>query len=141
MSLKRTLFDSTDFEKKFADLVKNTIPELLEEGLEGAINKLKLDCDDIQPRTPHGKGDLKSDVEFQVKRKLKEIVAALIFKKPYAAYQHRGERYDGTHKIRPYPVGYKETGSGANFLTEKLANRGDIYMKKVEEEILKGGGK
>lgn len=37
---------------------------------------------------------------------------AVVYEKPYAAYQERGERYDGTHKVKRYTT----PNTGKNYL-------------------------
>lgn len=59
------------------------------------------------------------------------FVAVVGFNTPYAAYQHEGERRDGTRKVQ----NYSHSGTGAKFLERKMAENFDDYQAIVGREI------
>lgn len=61
------------------------------------------------------------------------ITGTVAFNTPYAAYQHEGERQDGTHKVQ----NYKHSGTGAKFLEKPLFENAKGYMGVVSREIRK----
>lgn len=60
-----------------------------------------------------------------------KIVGAVIFGTPYAAYQHEGVRYDGSHVVKNYTT----AGTGPKFLESKLFHNTDKYLGIIAEEI------
>lgn len=63
----------------------------------------------------------------------KTMSASVGFNTPYAAYQHEGERQDGSHKVE----NYKHSGTGAKFLEKPLFENAKDYMGVVSREIRK----
>ena len=59
------------------------------------------------------------------------ISVSVGFNTPYAAYQHEGQRDDGTHQVE----NYTEPTSGAKFLEKPLIENKDDYIKIVQAEI------
>lgn len=59
------------------------------------------------------------------------FVAVVGFNTPYAAYQHEGERADGTRKVE----NYSHSGTGAKFLERKMAENFDEYQAIMGREI------
>ena len=60
-----------------------------------------------------------------------ETVASVIFNTPYAAYQHEGQRPDGSHVIRRWTM----TESGTKFLEAKLLAHSLEYFQFVASAI------
>lgn len=63
------------------------------------------------------------------------IESTVGFNTPYAAYQHEGERADGTHKVE----NYSHSGTGAKFLEQKMSTKRNRYMGIVAKNM-RGGG-
>lgn len=60
-----------------------------------------------QPSTPFKGGDLRE----QVDKRVDGLEGTITWKVPYASYQERGKRYDGSHVVRHYTT----PGTGKNF--------------------------
>jgi hypothetical protein len=58
------------------------------------------------------------------------------FDMPYAAYQHAGQRSDGTRVVQKYT----EPGAGKEFLTKKLQQFGKVYLYLVADYIRRRSG-
>lgn len=130
MSSKFT-FDTKKFSKDFKVLTLLKYPKATESGIRTALMKLKLDADNISPKTPHRGGDLKATTSIKTKIKAKDIEGTLTFEMPYAAYQHAGMRADGSYKI----VNYKGGGTGAGFVSKKMVRFYKKYMKIIVLKI------
>ena len=124
---KQFTFDTKQFSKDFNKLTLKKYPQAAEKGIRIALGKLKLDADNIVPKTPHKTGNLKAKTKIKVKTTLKETYGILTFRMPYAAYQHAGIRFDGSHKI----LKYVEPGTGAGFVSKKMARFNKKYMNII----------
>lgn len=126
--------DFSDFNKKFADIVQRAAPESTKIGVREALQELKLDTDNIPPRTPHKEGHLRgSGKVHEVKIMGKEIFGDLTFggtgvgfDVPYARRWHEAE---------PGTVVWSETGVGPKFLESKMVRFKNKYMKIIAEVI------
>lgn len=61
------------------------------------------------------------------------ITGTVGFNTPYAAYQHEGERQDGTHKVQ----NYTHSGTGAKFLEKPLFENAQDYKAVVAKALRK----
>jgi len=61
------------------------------------------------------------------------IVAVVGFNTPYAAYQHEGQREDGSHVVQ----NYSHSGTGKKFLERKLFENRDDYIAIAAAEVKK----
>lgn len=59
------------------------------------------------------------------------ITAVVGFNTPYAAYQHEGQRKDGSRVVK----NYTHSGTGKKFLERKLINNADDYIKIAADEV------
>jgi hypothetical protein len=73
------------------------------------------------------------DQLIPVKDLPKVMTASVGYNTPYAAYQHEGERKDGTQKVE----NYQHTGTGAKFLEKPLFENSKDYMAILSREIRK----
>ena len=112
------------------------------------LNTLRLQARDISPTVPHDKGILRGDVkgdsspETIVNTMVTLVEGVLVYRAPYAAYQHEGMRRDGSHVV----VHHSEPGSGTKFLEAKLA-RADLRLdilrvmgEVIKKDVAAGGG-
>lgn len=90
---------------------------------------------DIEARSkmevPHDKGPLKASGHH---RRLAPLKYQIYFNKEYAAYQHEGQRRDGTHKIRRHSKPDKKT----HYLkdpAELIVGRAESYLRAAAKRI------
>lgn len=77
-----------------------------------------------------------------------DVVTAVVgFNTPYAAYQHEGQRKDGSHMVKTYGAGKNKkkgimgpTGTGKKFLEKKLFDNEDAYVAVVAAEVKRAMG-
>lgn len=145
--------DVSDFDKKFTRIVETTIPEILAEGLFKAGGMLLRDAIKDPPRAPHLTGELWRHQQVNkpvTSRDSIEVDAG--FNIVYAAYQHEGQRKDGTHVVKQYstgrtlkskrgksvpervPAGSSEFGK--KFLSTKMSVNREKYMTFVAQYCL-----
>lgn len=110
--------DASKFEKEFKDLDKKFRGKYGEEAMIKALQALKIDADTITPTVPKEIGTLRSDVIFEVKNKIGQIVGELIWNQKYAARLHEA----------PNGWNWTEPGSGPDYAGSKLEKRGDKYL-------------
>lgn len=120
--------DLKDFEKKFNDIVKNTIPELARMGLFQAGAQLLRDAIIEEPRAPHKTGALWRSQKIEVSHDKIEVKAG--FNIEYAAAVHE----------RPKKGEWTLPGSGPKFLESKLVKNKLKYMR-ITAEVIKNKGK
>lgn len=119
--------DFSDFNKKFADIVKRAAPESAEIGLREAGQQLKLDADNIPPRTPHKEGFLRGSGEVsKVEAMGKTIGITVSYDKPYA------RRW---HEVEPGTIKWSEPDVGPKYLESKMVRFKNKYMKIIAEVI------
>lgn len=138
------ILNSTDFDGKFKEIVENTMIGKLGKGLFIAGATLIRDAIKESPRAPHRMGNLWRSQ--QVNKPIKEwesIVVEAGFNLVYAAYQHEGKRKDGSHVVKNYSVSRTEmkpageTEMGPKFLSKKMADHRQVYMKITADYCLK----
>ena len=98
-----------------------------DDGLREAIQELKNDADNKEPRTPHLHGDLRGEYTITRVKLTKGNISSidLIFEMPYA------ERW---HEAVGLSINWSETGVGPKYLEAKMAR----YCKKYNEIIAAG---
>lgn len=62
-----------------------------------------------------------------------EIRGTVAFKNEYAAFQHEGQREDGSHKVE----NYSHAGTGTKFLEGKVSGNRDDYLQTVADAATK----
>lgn len=111
--------------------IKDNIPALVIKTKANAVAFLRIACDVLvetaEPRTPKDKGNLRRDTLKQVLG----LKGQVRWRKEYAAYQERGRRFDGTHKVRKYST----PGTGSHF-AEDAAKK---IPKKTHEIAVRAG--
>ena len=126
------------FEKTFFPLVEKKIPKSTQKGLTNAAFELLRDADHEAPQTPTMLKDLKGSRKIE-KPKIKsgEISIEVGYTSVYAAYQHEGERKDGTHKVKNYTTDKGASQPGPKFLQTKMVRHKKKYIEIVALTIEK----
>jgi len=133
--------DFSQFEKDFNRIVKNVIPKEAGRGLFKAGNALLDDAVYVPPQTPKISDDLRgSKAVNEAKVTNGQISVEAGFNIEYAAYQHEGERKDGSHKIEKWTTTKGATSPGIKFLESKAAMFKNKYMEIAAKHI-KGSAK
>jgi len=152
--MKNISFDTSDFDKKFKQLMKNAIPELVEKGLGKAMLDLMNDCVMEVPTVPLKEGFLRGSASVFVQNTLVatgeglsgakagkantshaegiglgKYVGVIGFNVPYAAKMHEGVDFH-----------FSEPSSGPKYLESKLITKKNVYMRVIAETIKEGGG-
>ncbi len=133
MTAKYTM-DFTDFNKKFTEIVKHAVPDSAAKGVREALQQLKLDADNVPPRTPHKEGHLRGSGRVgKVSIKKKEISGSIRiggktvrFNVPYAARWH---------EVEPGTINWSEPDVGPKYLESKMIMFKEDYMKIIAEVI------
>jgi hypothetical protein len=76
---------------------------------------------------PHDKGLLQNSGMIEDVSKLESIVG---YNKEYAAYQHEGRRFDGTHVIKNYQRGRK-----GKYLEDPIKNNLSVFNRILGERL------
>ena len=105
--------DRSDFQKKMKSFEKKH-PSIMERILIQTGDQVVIDANEIPPKTPHDKGELRSEVSVKA---LKNHLIMIWFMMVYAARHHEADP----------PFNWKETGVGAKFLEKKLLTLGKKY--------------
>lgn len=146
-------FDTSDFDRKFNQLMKTAIPALVEKGLGRAMLDLMNDCVMEIPTVPLREGFLRGSASIFVQNvliatgeglpmakagkantshtegiELNKYVGVIGFNVPYAAKMHEGIDFHFT-----------EPSSGAKYLESKLITKKNHYMQVVANTIKEGG--
>jgi hypothetical protein len=143
-------FDTSDFDKKFKEIVKRTIPVLVEKGMGKAALQLLNDCVMEVPTVPIKEGWLRGSGSVFVQNKLigessfgkpgranmeysesigeHQFVGLVGFNTSYAARLHEGIDFHFT-----------EPSSGAKYVESKLMRNKDRYMEIIANAIKEGG--
>lgn len=130
--------DFTAFNKDFFPLVGKKIPNsAADPGLVNAAFELLKDADDEAPQTPFKKSGLRGSRKVEDPKITKnEISIRAGYKSKYAAYQHEGQRKDGTHKVKKYTT-KRVSQPGPKFLQTKMVRHKKKYIKSVALSIEK----
>jgi hypothetical protein len=95
------------------------------------------DSNNKAPRIPHDEGTLQSTGSATVRREGNEIIGEVAYNSPYAAYQHEGQRADGTHVVTEYS---KSDGRGPKFLETALFENVAARLARIASRVRKGLG-
>ena len=115
--------DFTEFNKKLSAIIKNVPPDDVSVGMREALQELKLDADNVPPRTPHLEGHLRASGKVQkIKITTKEISGELTYDAPYA------KRW---HEVEPGTIKWSEPDVGPKYIESKVVK----FMKKYLEII------
>ncbi|MCK4829208.1 hypothetical protein KA005_76500 [bacterium] len=138
MTRKTGLYlDSSEFDKKFYDLVEKAIPEDARDGSFKAMNKVLRDSIELPPQAPKLIGDLwgstAGTVKVETKRKKISVSGGFNIK-----YAHRH------HEVPPGTYDYTLTKGaiqpGPKFMQSKMARYAKKYMQIVADAIRRRGG-
>lgn len=128
--------DSSEFDKKFYELVQRAIPEDARKGLYEAMNEVLRDSIELPPQAPKEIGDLWGSTADTVKveTKGKEIIVSGGFNIKYAHRHHEVE--PGTYD---YTVDKGATQPGPKFMQSKMVRYAKKYMEIVASAIRRRG--
>ncbi len=129
-------FDSSDFDKKFEQLVKNAIPDDARDGLFKAMNEVLRDSIELPPQAPKEIGDLWGSTAGTVKVETKHDLLSVSggFNLKYAHRHH--EVPPGTYK---YTMDKGAKQPGPKFMQSKMARYARKYMEIVADAIRRRG--
>ena len=128
--------DSSEFDKKFKQLLTAGIPGDAQKGLFKAMNELLSDSIKKPPQAPKNIGDLwgstAGTVKVETKYKLLSVRGGFNIK-----YAHRHHEVPpGTYK---YTITKGASQPGPKFMQSKMARYGKKYMGIVAETIRRRG--
>ena len=128
--------DSSEFDKKFGQLVKNKFPGDASKGLDAAMNEVLRDSIELPPQAPKDIGDLWGSVAGTVKVIVKYAMLYVIggFNIKYAHRHHEAE--PGTFE---YTVTKGARQPGPKFMQSKMALYRNKYMQIVADVIKRKG--
>ena len=124
--------DFTDFDKKFADVVKSAVPGAGEHGIRLALDELKNDADNIPPRTPHLEGHLRGSGRVV---NVKNVPGELSGELRYGGVEYDVPYAHRWHEAEPGTVKWSEPGVGPKYLESKLARYMKRYAAIIAEAI------
>ena len=103
-----------------------------DDGLREAIQELKHDADEVQPRTPHLHGDLRGEYTISGVKltKGRRSSITLVFEMPYAERWHEAVGLNITWSE-------EETGVGPKYLESKMSRFGKKYIAIIGADINK----
>jgi hypothetical protein len=147
------VFDASDFNKKFGNIIKTAIPALVEKGLGRAMLDLMNDCVMEVPTVPLKEGWLRGSASIFVQNKfvadstslpmaragkaiksyIENIMAGnfvglIGFNTSYAAKLHESVGYH-----------FSEPSSGPKYLESKMISKRSVYMADIANTIREGG--
>ena len=165
MAKSEFTIDLSEFEKLFNRATVQLVPDAAERGLGAAGLQLERDSAMQPPTVPQLDSTLRGSASVFVQNKLLpesvgaikgskpgqhatdhkeplkkgEMVAVIGFNSPYAAYQHEGQRQDGSHVVKQYSD-TEGSQPGPKFLETPLSDNREQYMGRVAHEIKKALG-
>lgn len=128
--------DFSKFDKEMDRIMKQAAPSAIENGVRQALQELKLDADNVEPRTPHLEGHLRASGKVHdVKKELREIFGEI-------TYGGKGVGYDVPyahrwHEAEPGTVNWSEEGVGPKYLSSKLTAFAKKYMEIIATVVRK----
>lgn len=131
MKTQMTL-DTRDFEKKFLKFALRTFPDLVAKGERHAGEEIKIDADNVSPRTPHlegmlrGSGKVIPDANPWGKNKIEVMI---VYDMPYATKWHEADTTS---------VQWSEPGVGSKYLESKLSRFKNKYIAIIVADIKRG---
>lgn len=137
---KALYFDFSDFDKNFHAIVKEVGEKLAGEALFTAGQGLLDEAENIPPQVPQKTGVLRaSRIILPPETSEGRIEVRAGYNKEYAAYQHEGERKDGTHKVKNYTTDVV-TQPGAKFIEAKIVGLGPRLLAIMTDYIRRKAG-
>lgn len=132
--------ESADFEKNFEAFVRAAGQEAAARGLFTAAQAVLTAADDEIPQTPYLHGDLRASRQvLQPEITAEKIAVTFGYNSEYAAYQHEGQRKDGSHVVKEYTT-TRVPSPGAKFLQKKMAGNTRRFMAIVVDHIRRSTG-
>jgi len=137
--------DMREINEGIQSILVGAIPDAASEGLYEVGKVLLKDAVEVEPKVPVGhyraKAGKRTGVGGQLKQSAKierESDGNVIvgFNMPYAAYQHEGQRSDGSHVVQ----NWTEPGAGKEFIKKKIEMYLPTYLKFLADFIKKKGG-
>jgi hypothetical protein len=144
------VFDKSDFDKKFKDIIRRAAPELIETGLGRASLQLMNDCVMEVPTVPIKEGWLRGSGSVFVQNKLvhestfgkagmantdhsenlgpRDFVGVVGFNTPYASRLHEGLTFH-----------FSEPSAGPKYMESKMMRNKERYMQIIANAIKEGG--
>lgn len=121
--------DSTAVGQNIIALAVQKFPDVAKQALHEAQKQLKIDADEIPPRTPHLTGALRdSGVLGDPESRGETIEGTVAYTMPYAARWHEID----------VPINWSEAGVGPKYLEAKLVNLNQKYLKLMADFIKMG---
>jgi len=97
--------------------------------IRGALNETARDIlIDATNKAPFVKGGLRSDKQV---KSPEPLVRHIIFGSVYAGYQERGERKDGSRKVKKYTT----PGTGKHFLRNAAKKHKPNFIKNIKKHL------
>ncbi len=148
--MRELTFDSSDFDRKFQNIVRHAVPEKVLVGVGRAMSQVLNDCVNEVPTVPIDEGWLRGSGSVFVQNKLVDVstlgkpgfantehaefippgqfVGICGFNTPYAASLHEGIK-----------LHFTEPSSGPKYMESKLMRNKGRYMKIIANAIKEGG--
>ena len=117
--------DTSDFDGKMAKL-KRLEPEIIGRCLIKTMDQVKVDADEIPPKTPHDKGELRAVENVEIKL-IDPTTVQIWYMMPYAARWH--EAVNDIDPVTGRKITWKETGVGPKYLEKKFVDYAEKYGK------------
>ena len=124
------------FDKTFFKLVENAIPREVEKGILKAANLILDDAEATFPMVPKEFDHLRGSRTVEnIVFTHASISGSLGYNIEYAAYQHEGERKDGSHKVENYTTEKGVKQPGKKFLEKSLLRNKEKAVKVIVKHI------
>ena len=131
--------DSKAVGQNIIALAVQKFPDVAKKALHEAQKQLKIDADEIPPRTPHLTGALRdSGVLGDPETHGETIEGTVAYTMPYAARWHEiGEEKItiGNAEYKTNSINWSEAGVGPKYLEAKLVNLNQKYLKLMADYI------
>lgn len=130
--------DFSEFDTRFRQYCI-AAPDDAKEGVREALQELKLDSDNIPPRTPHKEGHLRGSGKVIDLKNVPGEVSGIL------QYGGKGVEYDVPyaakwHEAEPGTVEWSEPDVGPKFIESKIVRYMKKYMEIIAEIIRKRRG-
>lgn len=120
-------FDQSDFDNQL-DRLERLEPKMIERILLNTANQVKIDADEIPPKTPHLEGQLRGNVVVEM---LKKAIVRIWYMMPYAARWH--EAVDNIDPVTGRKINWSETGVGPKYIENKFMRFAEKYGQLMAE--------
>lgn len=130
-------FESAEFDESIKKLLAVAEPGQAGAAVFEAGAALIRDSQDEAPQVPWKKGHLRASA-FIEKPQIDGdgIFVDVGYDMPYAAYQHEGQRKDGSHVIKKWTTG-RVSSPGIKFLEKKMIKNSGKYLKEMANYLRK----